>query len=148
MRLSPATCAALCPKQSGAEMKILLVGGVGMLLAALILAWLATFARIFPVGFVKKNVVKSYERLLKAHIDFLLMSLFCFAFYAVRVPLPEAACWLVVIGGFSNPGLFVIGMVRPDAWKFRWLRVLTAASFVVTTIGFAWVGYTFVCAVI
>lgn len=128
-------------------MKILLAGGVGMLFAALVLAWLATFARIFPIGYIKKHVVKSYERLLKAHIDFLLMALFCLAFYATRIPLPEPACWLVVIGGFSNPGLFVIGMLRPDAWKFRWLHALTAASFLITTIGFGWVGCVFISAI-
>ena len=43
------------------------------------------------------------------HIDFALMA-FCSAlgFYAVKVPLSVTAWWLVVIGGITNPCVFVM----------------------------------------
>jgi len=123
-------------------MDILLKGAVGMLGAALVLAWLGTFSRWFVIKGVEGGIIKSYEVLVKGHVDFILMSLFCFAFYAVRIPLPIEACWLIVIGGFTNPGVFVIVMLKPDAWKFTWMRIYTGLSFLTTTVGFSWAGWT------
>jgi hypothetical protein len=131
---------ALCKQryERSACMDILLKGGVGLIAAALAMAWLGTFARWFPVRGVDGGFVKSYDTLVKAHLDFLLMALFCLAFYATRLPIPAAACWLVVIGGFTNPGVFVIVAFLPDAWSRLWMRLYTGASFLVTTIGFGW----------
>ncbi len=128
-------------------MEILLKGAVGMFGAALILAWLGTFARWFVIKGLEGGLIKNYELLVKGHIDFILMSLFCLAFYAVKVPLPLAACWLIVIGGFTNPGVFVIAMLKPDAWKHLWMRIYTAISFLFTTAGFSWAGWTILQAV-
>lgn len=125
-------------------MEILLKGAVGMFGAALVLAWLGTFARWFVIKGVDGGFVKNYEVLVKAHVDFILMSLFCLAFYAIKIPLPLAACWLIVIGGFTNPGVFVIVMFKTDAWKFMWMRIYTGLSFICTTVGFSWAGWTII----
>lgn len=122
-------------------MNILLVGAVGMFGSALVLAWLGTFARWFVVKGVDGGLIKNYEVLVKGHVDFILMSLFCLAFYAIKIPLPITACWLIVIGGFTNPGVFVIVMFQPDAWKYTWMRIYTGISFAITTAGFSWVGW-------
>jgi len=127
-------------------MDILLKGGVVMLGASLILAWLATFARWFVIARLA-GAIKNSDLIVKGHIDYILMSLFCFAFYAIKIPLPLAACWLIVVGGVTNPAIFVLAALVPDVWTHLWMRVYTALSFMVTTIGFVWAGWTLATAV-
>jgi len=121
-------------------MEILLIGAVLMFFAVLISAWLMTFARWFPIQGIDGEFLTDYKALIRAHIDFALMALFCLAFYAVKVPLSVTACWLVVIGGISNPGVFVIAAFDPNFWEKTVWKVYTAISFVITTLGFGWVG--------
>lgn len=122
-------------------MTILLKGAVGMLFAALVLAWIATFCRLIAVASIQA-LIKDYEALIRAHIDLLLMSLFCMALYAVRIPLPDMTCWLVVIGGFSNPSLFLLRALAPEAPNTWPRKAYRPASFITTTAGFCWVGYS------
>lgn len=132
-------------------MEILLHGGIAMVAAALLLAWLGTFARWFVVQGIDGGVVKDYGLLVKAHIDYILMSLFCFAFFGVArsagFELPIIACWLVVLGGMTNPSIFVIAMLKPDFWSMPLWKVYTALSFVTTTTGFIWVSYAILASV-
>ncbi len=119
-----------------------------MVCAALTLAWLGTFARWFVVKGVDGGLVKDYGLLVKAHIDYILMSLFCFAFYGVAksagIDLPKEACWLVVIGGMTNPGVFVIAMLKLDFWEYLLAKIYTGLSFITTTVGFLWVAKTII----
>jgi hypothetical protein len=120
-------------------MDILLKGAVWMLFAALVLAWVGTFSKLIVVRPIQA-MIKDYEALIRAHIDLLLMSLFCMALYAVRIPLADAACWMVVIGGFSNPSLFLLRALDPEApntWPRKLFRLV---SFTTTTAGFGWAG--------
>lgn len=123
-------------------MEILVQAAVGMIFAVLIMAWLGTFARWFVIPGVDGGLVKDYGVLIKAHIDFVLMSLYCLALYATArtagVELPVLASWLVAIGGFTNPGVFVIAAFKPDFWQALWVKGYTMASFIITTVGFIW----------
>lgn len=123
-------------------MEILLIGAVIMFFAVLVSAWLMTFARWFPIKGIDGEFLTDYKTMIRAHVDFALMALFCLAFYAVKVPLPVAACWLVVIGGIANPCVFVVAAFDPNFWEKKGWRVYSAISFVITTIGFGWVGVT------
>lgn len=125
-------------------MEILLVGAVIMIFAVLASAWLMTLAKWFPVQGIDGVFLKDYKTLIRAHVDFVLMSLFCLAFYAIKIPLPIAACWCVVIGGMTNPGVFVIAAFDPDFWEKPQWKAYTALSFAITTIGFVWVGATII----
>jgi hypothetical protein len=120
-------------------MEILLIGAVLMIVAVLASAWLMTFARWFPVKGIDGDFLVDYKTMIRAHIDFALMALFCLGFYAVKAPLPIIACWLVVIGGLTNPGVFVIAAFDPDFWNKPVWRIYSALSFAITTIGFGWV---------
>lgn len=120
-------------------MEILLFGAVLMIFAVLASAWLMTFAKWFPIQGIDGKFLPDYKTLIRAHIDFALMALFCLGFYAVKVPLSVTACWLVVIGGLTNPGVFVIAAFDPDFWQKTVWKVYTAISFVTTTIGFGWI---------
>ena len=119
-------------------MEILLIGAVLMIFAALASAWLMTFARWFPIKGVDGEFLTDYKTMIRAHIDFVLMALFCLGFYAVKVPLSVTACWLVVIGGITNPTVFVIAAFDPSFWTKSIWKIYTAISFIVTTIGFGW----------
>jgi hypothetical protein len=127
-------------------MRVLLNGAVAMLFASLTLAWVATFSRLMILRPVQMWI-KDSEAIVRAHIDLLLMSLLCIAFYAIQIPLPTAACWMVVIGGFTNPSLFILRALDPEApitWSRKTFRL---ASFVTTTIGQGWVGWSILQAI-
>lgn len=119
-------------------MNILLAGGASMLITSLVLAWIATFAKLIvwrPVA----ALIKDYGALIRSHIDLLLMALLCFALYAIRIPLPVSACWLIVIGGFTNPALFMIRALNPIAKPTLLRQSLRLVSFFITTLGHGWV---------
>ncbi|MGR9117547.1 MAG: hypothetical protein ACU85E_17515 [Gammaproteobacteria bacterium] len=124
-------------------MEILLVGAVATMAALILSAWLMTFARWFPIEGIDGKFLVDYKTMIRAHVDYALMALFNLAFYGAGIELPVVACWCVAIGGFANPSVFVIAAFDPDFWnKTKW-KVFTAISFIITTIGFAWVGGTF-----
>jgi len=121
-------------------MTILLQGGIAMIAAQLLLAWLGTVARWFVVPGVDGGIVKDYGTLVKGHIDYVLMSLYCFSLYGAAksfgVILPSFVCMLIVIGGMTNPSIFVIATFKPDFWSRPVWKIYTAFSFVITTTGF------------
>lgn len=125
-------------------MEILLIAGVFLVFCALTCAWLGTFARWFPIAGLDGGLIKDYGLLIKAHIDYILMAILNLGFYSVakaaNIELPVAACWLIAIGGFTNPTVFTIAMLKPDFWQFMWAKVYTAATFVLSTVGFVWAG--------
>ena len=123
-------------------MEILLVGAVLMIAAILMSAWLMTFAKWFPVPGIDGVFLKDYKTMIRAHVDFALMALFCLGFYATKVELPVAACWLVVIGGMTNPGVFVVAAFDPDFWSKPVWRLYSLLSFIATTLGFGWIAWT------
>lgn len=128
-------------------MEILLIGAVIMIVTALASAWLMTFAKWFPIQGIDGDFLTDYKTLIRAHVDFVLMALFCLAFYAIKVPLSVTACWLVVIGGITNPCIFVVAAFDTQFWEKPFWRVYTALSFAVATVGFLWVGTNIVQAV-
>jgi hypothetical protein len=81
--------------------------------------------------------------MIRAHIDYALMALFSLGFYGSGVSLPIIACWCVAIGGFTNPTIFVIAAFDTEFWDKAIWKVFSAVSFVITTVGFVWIGMTF-----
>lgn len=121
-------------------MEILLVGAVACMTALILSAWLMTFARWFPIKGIDEDFLVDYKTMIRAHIDFALMALFNLGFYGAGVDLPIFACWCVAIGGFTNPSIFVVASFDPEFWNKQIWKILTAISFVITTIGFIGVG--------
>lgn len=119
---------------------ILLRGATLWLIVALILAWcLVTMKLGVPII---NRIFEDFDRLLQAHIDFLLMTALIFGIYAAKVPLPWHIRWSMVIGAFTNSSLFLLMSIFPnlntpaqglfpDAF-----RLITMASITVTTYGF------------
>lgn len=125
-------------------MDINLKMGVALIFFSLACAWLGTFARWFPIKNLEGGLIKDYGHLIKAHIDYILMGGLNLTIYAVAkaggISLAPEACWLVAIGGFTNPTVFTIAMLEPDFFQFAWGKLYTAATFVLSTVGFVWVG--------
>jgi len=125
-------------------MEINLKMGVFLVFCSLACAWLGTFARWFPIKGLDGGLIKDYGLLIKAHIDYILMAGLNLIVYAVAKAggfvLPVEACWLIAIGGFTNPTVFTIAMLKPDFWQFAWAKIYTAATFVLSTVGFVWAG--------
>ena len=121
-------------------MGVLLIGAVACITALILSAWLMTFARWFPIKGIDGGFLVDYKTMIRAHVDYALMALFNLGFYGVAagggIELPVFACWCVAIGGFCNPTIFTIAAFDTNFWdKTKW-RVFSAASFVLTTIGF------------
>ena len=123
-------------------MQILLLGGILCTTALLLSAWLMTFARWFPIAGLD-DCIKDYKTMIRAHVDYALMALFNFGLYAAAVSsgveLPLLGCWLIAIGGFSNPTVFTIAAFDVNFWDKKFWRIYTAVSFTATTIGFSMV---------
>jgi len=121
-------------------MEVLLIGAVACMTALILSAWLMTFARWFPIEGIDGKFLVDYKTMIRAHVDYALMALFNLGFYGAGIELPVIACWCVAIGGFANPTVFTIAAFDTDFWnKTKW-KVYSAISFVITTIGFVWVG--------
>lgn len=125
-------------------MSVLLLGAVACMMALILSAWLMTFARWFPIEGIDGKFLVDYKTMIRAHVDYALMALFNLAFYGAGVELPVLACWCVAIGGFTNPSVFVVAAFDPEFWNKTHWKVYSAISFIITTIGFTWVGITFV----
>jgi hypothetical protein len=126
-------------------MHILRNGAVFMLFASLLLAWIATFSNLIVIDRVRA-IVRDHGSLVRSHIDLLLMSILCFSLSNVNAPLPRLACWLIVIGGFTNPSLFLIRAVVPDELAMAARRTYRLCSFLTTTTGFVWAGWVILAA--
>lgn len=127
-------------------MEILLMGGVATATALILSAWLMTFAKWYPIPGVDGTF--DFATMIRAHVDYALMSVFNFSFYAAAmsggVDLPIVACWCVAIGGFTNPSIFVVAALDENFWdKLVW-KVASGISFLLTTIGFVGISYAFV----
>lgn len=114
------------------------VGSVCMMLA-LVLAW--CLAGVRSSRFVKK-CFPNPQYLLKAHLDFLMMTGLLFVFFLLfgqlRLTPPTAIVVAMSLGSVGNPSGFLALAVRPDlpqkpATPFGALMVL---SFTVTTVGY------------
>ena len=90
---------------------LLLRGATLWLLMALILAW-CLVATGFGVSFIA-TTFQGFNRLLQAHIDFLLMSALIFGVYSAKIALPWHVCWAMVIGAFTNSSMFLFMSIFP-----------------------------------
>ncbi len=126
-------------------MDILLKGGVALLFVSLTIAWIATFTRIFPIKGLDGGVIKDYRSLVKAHLDYILMAMLLFVFYALRIDINPVACLLMVIGATTNPFFYVLLAVKPDILEYKASKAYAAVSFTIVTTGFVWAGINVAC---
>ncbi len=125
--------------------KLMLRGASLCLIVALILAWCL-------IGVYTLNSFRSFfegnpDRVLSAHLDFLIMSSLIFGLAATHVPLKSIIKWFMVVGAFTNSSTFLVFAIFPisDPASDLYATDLLAndifeygryMSFIITTIGF------------
>jgi len=113
---------------------ILRVGMISLLIA-LVLAWCLVFTKGMKLPFAVE-LFKQPDKLLSAHLDFLMMTMLLLGFFCVRVPLPFMARWPMAIGSITNPTCFLIESLyatHPPAGYMMFVF----PSIILTTVGYA-----------
>ncbi len=122
---------------------LLILFGSLHLIFALFLAWVMIGKLHFRNFYFFKSV-KSYGDLVKAHIDYLLMSLFLLIFFEVYMSLKLVPhilpVSLAIYGATVNPLGFLIPAFFPKTAKFSTVyRIFLYSGHVATTVGFCWI---------
>ncbi|MBL8241729.1 MAG: hypothetical protein JNM66_30170 [Bryobacterales bacterium] len=119
---------------------LLVLAGSLCLFLALVLAWCLVGVR---ASSVMKQIFPGYQHLLKAHIDYLMMSglliVFFLLFAHFRLSAPPAVVASMIAGSVMNPVGFLVLAVKPKtnqspASPFGGVM---ACSFTLTTVGYA-----------
>lgn len=119
---------------------ILVVTGSLCLLITLVLAWCLVGVR--SSAFMK-GLFPNYQNLLKAHIDYLLMTgllmIFFLLFNHFRVSPSPLVVFAMSVGSFMNPVGFIALAMRPTLRQHPTspFGAVMAGSFSLTTIGYA-----------
>lgn len=119
---------------------VLVVVGSLCMLVTLVLAWCLVGLRSTTV---MKKVFSNYQYLLKAHIDYLLMTgllmIFFLLFNHFRVLPSPLVVVAMCAGSFMNPIGFIALAVKPDLNQRPTspFGMVMSASFTLTTIGYA-----------
>ena len=103
------------------------------LLIALVLAWclVGTHAMKLPAAL---ELFKAPDKLLSAHLDFLMMTMLLLGFYAAKVPLAIYVRIPMAIGSITNPTAFLIEAVGIENGPIVGVFVMT--SITLTTFGY------------
>lgn len=115
------------------------------LLLALVLAWCLVLLK-FDLSWINAIFPGKYERVLQAHLDFLLMSALLLGFYAARIALPWHVRWAMAVGAFTNSSLFLMQAMFPildspvpvEGFLPALFRAYMMASIILTTYGFGY----------
>lgn len=123
-------------------MSFLVIGASIFIIISLALAWLSTAVRVMRVPALQRLFPRS-DNIVKSHIDFLLMALLIIALYLLGQQLdvvyPDWVIWSMLIGGFTNPLIFMVAaLYTPEEFKPGAIFLVgTMISFIITTVGFA-----------
>lgn len=110
------------------------------MILALLLAWCLVGVRSSSY---MKSVFPNYQYLLKAHIDYLMMSgllmIFFLLFAHFRLSAPLVIVLSMVTGSLMNPVGFLVLAIKPktNQHPVSPFGVIMACSFTLTTVGYA-----------
>ncbi len=104
------------------------------LLIALVLAWCLVFSIPMKIPFFL-DVFKKTDKLLSAHLDFLMMTMLLLGFYASKITLPKYVIWPMAIGSIGNPTAFILNSVFPDSTS-PIIGIFIFTTITLTTIGY------------
>jgi len=104
------------------------------LLIALVLAWCLVFSIPMKIPFFLE-IFKKTDKLLSAHLDFLMMTMLLLGFYAAKIRLPKYVLWPMAIGSIGNPSAFILNSVFPDSTS-PFIALFIFTTITLTTIGY------------
>lgn len=117
----------------------LITSALAELTFAVMLGWPLN---MFRAGRPKVGPFHSMKRLLQAHLDYIFMALLQIGVAAVHPAIPAGAGWLLVVGSWTNPSLFLLGAIVPPAQQDQPSSIaLTLASFATLTVAYPWLLY-------
>jgi hypothetical protein len=123
------------------ESSILVIAGSLAMTVTLGLAWCLAGVRYLSSGFLKR-LFPSYQYLLKAHIDFLLMTGLLMVFFLLFAHFHASPAPVVLvamcIGSLGNPAGFLALAIKPDLPQRpnSLFGAIMTGSFVLTTVGY------------
>jgi len=117
-------------------MKLLLLCGASLILISVAIGWLI-IARKYLSLEIFIRLIRDEKKLVKAHIDYVMMALLLFAFFFIGVNLPLPLILLACAGAFADPALFIFLSVKPDVNKKIGspFSLISTIVFLITTIG-------------
>lgn len=125
------------------SMEWLLATAALVMILSLALAWIATLIIYGQVKSLKK-VFPATPNLIRAHIDYLMMSMLLVAFYFacthLGIALPAAIIAILCFGVLYNPFGFVLKAINPKTGQAETLagKILVCSGFLPATIGFGY----------
>jgi len=117
-------------------MKLLAVCGAALILLSIAIGWVIIARKYLSLGFVER-LIRDDKKLVKAHIDYVMMALILFAFFFTGVSLPEVLILLACTGALADPALFIFMSVRPGVNKKIGspFSIISTIVFLITSIG-------------
>ncbi len=117
-------------------MKFLVITGAVLILLAIMTGWIIIAVKYLSLTVVKK-IFRDDEKLVKAHIDYLIMGILLLVFYATGINLPFEIAVLACAGALANPSLFLFLSMKPDVNKKTGslFSIVSTAVFLITTAG-------------
>lgn len=117
-------------------MKLLAISGALLILLSIGTGWLTVAKKYLSLGLIDK-IFRNDEKLVKAHIDYIIMSITLFALFSLGINLPHTIILLACVGAFANPSLFIFLSIRPNVNKNTGspFSVISTITFLITTAG-------------
>lgn len=135
------------------SMEWMLATAALVMIISLALAWVAT---LIIYGQVKalKGVFPATQNLIRAHIDYLMMSTLLIAFYFacshLSITLPTAVIAILCFGVLYNPFGFVLKAINPKTGQSDTLagKIMVCSGFLPATIGFGYASFAILAALL
>lgn len=117
-------------------MKLLAICGAVLILISIAIGWVIVARKYLSLGFLEK-MIRDDKKLVKAHIDYVMMALILFAFFFIGVSLPQPLIILACAGAFADPALFIFLSVKPGVNKTIGspFSIMSTIVFLITTAG-------------
>ena len=135
------------------SMEWLLATAALVMILSLALAWIATLIIYGQVKSLKK-VFPATQNLIRAHIDYLMMSTLLIAFYFacehLNVILPNAVIAILCFGVLYNPFGFILKAIDPKTGQSDTVagKILVCSGFLPATIGFGYASFAILATLI
>lgn len=117
-------------------MNLLVITGAMLIILSILTGWLIVARRYLALGPVVR-LIKDDAKLVKCHMEYPIMALLLFAFYAISANLPYFLVVTACAGAVTNPSLQLVLAVKPDAdtGATSPFGIISTLSFLVTSIG-------------
>jgi len=117
-------------------MKLLLISGAFLILFSVAIGWLIIAKKYLSLEIIER-LIRDDKKLVKAHIDYVMMALILFSFFFIGVNLPLPIIILACAGALADPALFIFLSVKPNVNKNIGspFSVISTIIFLITTVG-------------